>query len=101
MGLIWLIVIGTSIWVLIDTKTLGVRKGVIKGFFNMGPLGWFLGSLHLWIVVFPAYIAKRGEYKRSRERNVCSNCKSDLPHGSRFCLKCGNTVEVSHDLSKV
>jgi hypothetical protein len=59
-----LIVLGTSVWMLIDATRLGVRKGMIKGFFNMGPAGWFLSSLVLWIVAFPAYLVKRDEYKR-------------------------------------
>lgn len=63
-GFIWLVIIGTSIWVLIDAKTIGVKKGQITGMGNMGPLGWFLVCLFLWIIGFPFYLAKRGEFKR-------------------------------------
>jgi len=59
----WL-VIGSSIWVLADAKTIGVRKGQIKGFFDMGSWGWFFTCLLLWIICFPVYLAKRSEYKR-------------------------------------
>ena len=59
-----LIVLGTSIWVLFDAKTIGVRKGLIPGFTDMGPWGWFVASLLLWIVGFPAYLAMRGKYKK-------------------------------------
>lgn len=61
---IWLIVIGTSIWVLFDAKSIGVKKGQIEGIANMGPWGWFFVCLLLWIIGFPAYLVKRGEYKR-------------------------------------
>ncbi|MGV8057303.1 MAG: SHOCT domain-containing protein [Smithellaceae bacterium] len=61
---IWLIVIGTSIWVLFDAKSIGVKKGQIKGIANMGPWGWFFVCLLLWIIGFPVYLAKRGEFKR-------------------------------------
>lgn len=61
---IWIVVIATSLWVLVDAKTIGVRKGQITGFFNMGPWGWFFVCLLFWIVGFPFYLAKRGEYKR-------------------------------------
>jgi hypothetical protein len=59
-----LMIIGTSVWVLVDAKTIGVRKSGTKAFFNMGPVGWFFACLLMWIIAFPAYIAKRPEYKR-------------------------------------
>lgn len=64
MDIFWVIVIATSIWVLVDAKTIGVKKGQIQGMGNLGPLGWFFGCLLLWIVCFPFYLAKRGEFKR-------------------------------------
>ena len=30
----------------------------------MGPWAWFIVCLFLWIVGFPFYLAKRGEFKR-------------------------------------
>ena len=65
MGLVLLIVFFTSIWVYFDAKSIGVKKGVLKGFFDLGAAGWFWVSLLLWIIGFPAYLAKRGEYKRA------------------------------------
>ena len=69
--LLWLIndpffwlVIGSSIWVVADAKSIGVRKGQIKGLFDMGPWGWFLICLLLWIIGFPIYLVKRSEYRR-------------------------------------
>ena len=58
------IVLGSSIWVLVDAKSIGVQKGQIKGIANMGPVSWFIVCLLLWIIGFPMYLAKRGEYKR-------------------------------------
>ena len=60
----FLVVIGTSIWVLADAKTIGVKKGQISGFTDLGALGWFIACLGVWIVAFPFYLAKRSEYKR-------------------------------------
>ncbi len=62
--LILLVIIGTSIWVFFDAKSIGVKKGQIAGFANMGPVGWMFGCLLLWIIGFPLYVAKRGEFKR-------------------------------------
>ena len=65
MGIVmFLIVIGTSIWVLYDAKKIGVKKGQIKGLANMGPWGWFFATLFIWIIGFPLYVAKRGEFKK-------------------------------------
>ena len=60
-----LVVLGTSVWVLVDARTIGVEKGRIKGFFDMGPTGWFFSCLLCWIVAFPAYLVKRREYTQT------------------------------------
>ena len=63
-SIVLIIVLVTSIWVLVDAKTIGVKKGQITGVANMGPFGWFVVCLLLWIVGFPFYLAKRGEFKK-------------------------------------
>ena len=72
-SIVLLIVIGTSIWVLFDAKSIGVKKGQIKGIANMGPWGWFLSCLGLWIIGFPLYLAKREEYKKINSANDSNN----------------------------
>lgn len=52
-------VIGTSLWVYFDAQTIGARKGLLRGIADMGPLGWCLSCLLLWILAFPMYLAKR------------------------------------------
>jgi len=73
--IIWIVILGTSIWVLIDAKTIGVKKGQIQGMGNMGAWAWFFVCLLLWIVGFPFYLAKRGEFKRvnSEQSSSISN----------------------------
>jgi len=44
-GLFFLVIIGSSIWVLIDAKSIGVKKGQIGGMGNLGPWGWFFCML--------------------------------------------------------
>ena len=56
------IVFGTSLWVLIDSRNIGIKKGSTKGFFDMGPTGWFLACLLCWIAAFPVYLVKRREH---------------------------------------
>ena len=62
-GFFILFIIGSSIWVYFDAKSIGVKKGQIKGLTDMGPVGWFFVTLLLWIVGFPAWLAMRGKYK--------------------------------------
>ncbi|MBI3755762.1 MAG: hypothetical protein HY265_06350 [Deltaproteobacteria bacterium] len=60
-----LLILGTALWVLFDAQTIGVKKGQIQGFGNVGgPWSWFFMTILLWIVIFPLYLAKRGEFKR-------------------------------------
>ena len=72
-----LIVIATSIWVYFDAKKIGIKKGQIQGIANMGPGGWLAVCLLLWIVGFPVYLAKRGEFKR-----INSQSPPPSPQGS-------------------
>jgi len=48
--LVVLVVIGTSIWVYFDARTLAYKQN---------PWLWAAGSLLLWIVFFPWYLATR------------------------------------------
>ena len=63
--IILLIILCTSIWVLVDAKKIGVKKGQMKGMTDMGPWGWFFACLLIWIIGFPLYLAKRGELKKA------------------------------------
>ena len=65
-----IVVIGSSIWVFADAKSIGVRKGQLKGVCDMGPVGWFFASLGLWIIGFPMYLANRSELKRINRKSV-------------------------------
>lgn len=65
MSLVICIVLVTSIWVWIDARTLGVKKGQVEGFFNMTPFDWFIACILFWIIAFPAYLAKRPQYKQA------------------------------------
>ncbi len=67
------VVVATRIWVLVDAKTIGVKKGQIQGMGNMGPWGWFFACLGFWIVSFPFYVAKRTEYKRINGKSNIDN----------------------------
>jgi hypothetical protein len=73
------VVFGTSVWVLIDSRNIGIKKGTTTGFFNMGPTGWFLACLLCWIAAFPVYLIKRREHLLAV---AAAGGKADSPHGS-------------------
>ncbi len=64
IDLILLLVIVTSVWIFFDARSIGVKKGQVQGLANMNPGGWFFGSLLLWIVAFPLYLANRSQFKK-------------------------------------
>jgi hypothetical protein len=54
------IVIATSIWVFVDAKSLGAKKGALGGgFLDSGAGAWCFGCLLVWILLFPCYLATR------------------------------------------
>ena len=63
--LVFCIVCGTSLWVLIDSRNIGIKKGTFGGVFNMGPTEWFFACLLCWIAAFPAYLVKRRKHIRA------------------------------------
>ena len=62
-GIFGLVVIVSSIWVFIDARKIGVRKGLVTGIANLSPAGWLVANLLIWIVAFPLYLAKRETFK--------------------------------------
>ena len=66
--IIWLLVIGSAIWVYYDARKLGIKKEKENSsILNMGPLGWSVVTLGLWIIGFPSYLVKRSNFiKKSK-----------------------------------
>ena len=88
MEYLYLVVIGTSIWVYFDAKSIGVRKGLVSGIADLGPGMWFIACLFLWIVSFPIYLAKRSEFKRLAQVGSFENQSI----GMVFCRACGKEL---------
>ncbi|MFZ4574222.1 MAG: hypothetical protein ACOYN0_07475 [Phycisphaerales bacterium] len=53
-----LVVLGSSIWVLIDAQKLGLKREQ-AGLLSNSPVGWFVGCIGVWIVAFPLYLVAR------------------------------------------
>lgn len=64
---LFLVVIGTSIWVGVDASHLGVRRGRLAGSpLDMGVGSWVVCCLFLWVIAFPCYLVARGKYQAMR-----------------------------------
>ena len=56
-ALLLLVVLGTAVWVGVDASG---RDFSHERFWPKGTTTWVIGVILLWIVVFPAYLARRG-----------------------------------------
>ncbi len=91
-----MLVLGTSIWVLIDSLALQGR-----GARMMHPGWWFLWCLLLWIVFFPLYLMSRGNFLRQAElkkrgtlaaRITCPECGESIPRLAKSCHYCRTII---------
>jgi len=57
-NLVWLVLIGSTVWVGVDVYNLRKRLGGQK-IAGMGAFAWVLCCILMWIVAFPYYLAKR------------------------------------------
>ena len=71
----YLLVFGSSAWVLYDARNLGIRRNPQQSFFSLGPTGWFIWCILLWAVAFPAYLMRR----RRRLREIAAATDAPAP----------------------
>ncbi len=90
------VVFGTSVWVLIDSRNIGIKKGSTTGFFNMGPTGWFLACLLCWIAAFPVYLIKRREHLLAVASGEQSDGTNDGSHDTDFVSQLNALTDKSN-----
>ena len=81
---VYVLIASTSVWVYFDAKKIGARRGLVSGFFNMGPLTWAICCLLLWILSFPAYLTMRSRIVEAAgndpETTRSANVKQSIPN---------------------
>jgi len=60
------VVVLSSLWVLADTRSIGVGAGQSGALWNLGSAGWFWACLLLWFPSFFVYLALRPRFKRTQ-----------------------------------
>jgi rhomboid protease GluP len=71
------LVLASSLWVLFDARGQRIPTHGHAYTINTGAGAWFLGCLFLWIVVFPAYLVRRGRLMGQRRRRSEAAAKFD------------------------
>ncbi|MFW6016663.1 MAG: hypothetical protein ACOCRK_09515 [bacterium] len=92
---IYLIMILSSLWVLYDAKKIGLKKGQVKGFLDIGYIGWFLACLFGWLLAFPLYLFNRRKLMNIAyiTQDICPNCKGEINEQINFCINCESNLE--------
>lgn len=80
-GLIFLVILGSTIWFAADTSHLRVKRGCLGGgWADMGVVGWTVATFFLWIVTLPLYLFMRPKYvRRTRAPGVETLISADVP----------------------
>jgi len=68
----YIVVIATSLWMYFDAKRSGYDKSDLKGIGALGPIGWLVTGLALWIIAFPLYLACRSMLREAGRRRAAS-----------------------------
>jgi hypothetical protein len=66
--LMFLLIVGTAVWVGFDARELEMRKGRLGGGpVDMGTRSWVVCCLLLWLIAFPCYLVARSKYVAMRD----------------------------------
>lgn len=60
--------VGSALWMFFESRSFGYDKRQVAGTAAIGPVGWLVFGLLLWIVAFPLYLASRGKLREAGER---------------------------------
>lgn len=58
-------VVVSAVWIYIDAKSIGARKGLVGGIANNSPLVWAIGTVLVWVIVVPVYLFNRSKIQHA------------------------------------
>ena len=101
--LIFATVIGSSVWVLIDSSKLRENGKEVSRLAATSPLVWFVCCLLLWIVAFPLYLITRPKLLQAAAPSVepksdTNRFKFNKHTPITFSCGCGFSKQVAPDL---
>lgn len=64
--IVTMVVIGTTLWVVVDSKKNQIPTYGEAYTLNTGALTWLIGCILLWIVAFPLYLFRRQKFINMR-----------------------------------
>ena len=79
--LLFVVVLCLSAWVYSDAKSRG----------SSSPVLWAIGSLLMFIIVFPLYLIARPA-RRNSSAILCPHCGKYYEPPVQFCPNCGNKL---------
>jgi hypothetical protein len=89
-SVVLIVVAATSIWVFVDARQLGAKRGVLGGGFLDSSAGaWFIGCLLLWIIAFPCYLAARPKLVAARSQRQVARFNAAHPVPSSYTARAG------------
>lgn len=78
MEIVVLLVVGSSLWMAIDSSNFGAYRNGAAGVAGTHPIMWFLAGILMWIITFPVYLATRPKMMAT-ERENAGRAGSDAP----------------------
>ncbi|MEA2435188.1 MAG: hypothetical protein QOG54_2645 [Actinomycetota bacterium] len=99
--IVWVGIIGCAIWVGVDAGKLRKQFGRSPG--NTSPAFWVIGTLLLWIVIFPVYLYQRSQmflttttggvkgvavHSGAGATRDCPFCKEQMRRDASVCPHC-------------
>lgn len=97
--IIWIIVIISGLGVWMDAAKHGIKKADKVTWYQGGPMGWGLGTMLLWILIFPTYLfARERLIAAAAQRTGTSPTPLPLPHPP---LTSSPTTSVADEIRKL
>jgi hypothetical protein len=82
--LLFLVIVGTTVWVGFDAQELEMRKGRLGGGpVDMGTRAWVVCCLLLWVIAFPCYLVARSKYVAMRDAPASPVLMPASPFGTQ------------------